>query len=88
MADAEMLTKVKAALGISGAYMDYTISIYIDEVTDYMARAGVPADRIAASAGVVARGVNDVWTNAAGAARYSPYFYDRVTQLAISGRRS
>ena len=36
MADAAILTKVKNALGITGAYMDETISIYIDEVVFYM----------------------------------------------------
>ena len=45
--------------------------------------AGVPDDVIAASVGVIARGVNDIWTNTSGVAKYSPYFYDRVTQLVM-----
>lgn len=85
MAEAAMLEKVKAMMGVSGSFMDGTISLYIDEVTDYMKRAGVAASVIAASAGVVARGVTDLWTNGAGEGKLSPYFYDRVTQLALGG---
>lgn len=83
MADAAILTGVKNALGITGSYMDDAISVYIDEVTDYMGNAGVSSDLIAASVGVIARGVNDLWNNASGEARLSPYFYDRVSQLAL-----
>lgn len=83
MADAAILTGVKNALGITGSYMDDTISVYIDEVTSYMENAGVSSALIAASVGVIARGVNDLWNNAAGEAKLSPYFYDRVSQLAL-----
>ena len=83
MADAAILAGVKNALGITGTYMDATISIYIDEVTDYMANAGVSASLISASVGVIARGVNDLWNNNAGNGKLSPYFYDRVSQLAL-----
>lgn len=83
MADASVLAGVKNALGVTGTYMDATISIYIDEITDYMANAGVSAELIPASVGVIARGVNDLWNNNAGNGRLSPYFYDRVSQLAL-----
>lgn len=83
MTDAVILTGVKNALGITGSYMDDTISVYIDEVTDYMGNAGVSSNLIAASVGVIARGVNDLWNNNAGNGRLSPYFYDRVSQLAL-----
>lgn len=83
MADAATLAGVKNALSITGTFMDATISIYIDEVTDYMANAGVSAGLIAASVGVIARGVNDLWNNNAGNGKLSPYFYDRVSQLAL-----
>lgn len=85
MADVEMLEKVKKALGITGEYMDDTIGIYIDTVTDYMKCAGVSQSLISASAGVIARGVNDVWTNAGGG-KLSPVFYDMVTQLALKSK--
>lgn len=83
MADAAILTGVKNALGITGSYMDDTLTIYIDEVTNYMGNAGVSSNLIAASVGVIARGVNDLWNNNAGNGKLSPYFYDRVSQLAL-----
>lgn len=86
MADAAVLAGVKAALGVTSDFMDTTISIYIDEVTDYMSGAGVPDSVIAASVGVIARGVNDLWTASSGDAKYSPYFYDRVSQLVLRSR--
>ncbi len=86
MADAAILAGVKAALGVTSDFMDTTISIYIDDVTDYMSGAGVPDSVIAASVGVIARGVNDLWTASSGDAKYSPYFYDRVSQLVLRSR--
>lgn len=86
MADAAILAGVKNALGVTSDFMDSTISIYIDEVTDYMSGAGVPDSVIAASVGVIARGVNDLWTASSGDAKYSPYFYDRVSQLVLRSR--
>lgn len=83
MADAVLLGKVKNALGITGSYMDDTVSIYIDEVTSYMENAGVAPNLAIASVGVIARGVNDLWNNNSGQGKLSPYFYDRVTQLAM-----
>lgn len=83
MTDAAILTGVKNALGITGSYMDDTLSVYIDEVTNYMGNAGVSSNLIAASVGVIARGVNDLWNNNAGNGKLSPYFYDRVSQLAL-----
>lgn len=83
MADAAILAGVKNALGITGTFMDATISIYIDEVTDYMTNAGVNTALMSASVGVIARGVNDLWNNNAGNGKLSPYFYDRVSQLAL-----
>lgn len=83
MTDANILTGVKNALGITGNFMDDTLNVYIEEVTSYMSNAGVTDSIIIASVGVIARGVNDLWNNNAGAGKLSPYFYDRVTQLAM-----
>lgn len=85
MADTATLTAVKNALGITGSFMDATISLWIDEVTNYMASAGIPTAQIAVSVGVIARGVNDLWNNGAGNGKLSPYFYDRCSQLALRG---
>lgn len=83
MADAAILTAVKNALGVTGTFTDATITVYIDEVVDYMHGAGVSAAVIAASPGVIARGVSDLWDNDGGNVKFSPYFHERVTQLAM-----
>lgn len=83
MADETTLIKVKNALGITGNYMDNTISIYIDEVVFYMKNAGMSNEMITASAGLIARGVSDLWNNSAGDGKLSPYFYDAVTQRVL-----
>lgn len=83
MASAAMLTAVKQALGVTGSYLDNTLSIYIDDVVDYMTGAGVSAALIAASTGVVSRGVSDLWDNDGGNVKFSPYFHERVSQLVL-----
>lgn len=83
MADAEILTAVKAALGVTGTFTDNTISIYIDDVIDYMSGAGVSQGIISASPGVIARGVSDLWDNDGGNVKFSPAFHERVAQLVL-----
>jgi hypothetical protein len=85
MADTH-LEKVKSALGITGTYQDATLKIYIDEVTAYMRDAGVSTDVINSdvSAGVIARGVTDLWNYNGSAGKLSEYFYQRVSQLAYT----
>lgn len=78
-----MLEKVKTALGITGSFLDNTIQIYIDEVTDYLNNAGIADELIDKSVGLVVRGVADLWNNGSGTGKLSPYFYDRATQLAL-----
>ena len=80
------LETVKNALGITGTYQDATLKIYIDEVTGYMKDAGVPTGVInsSVSAGVIARGVTDLWNYNNGAGKLSDYFYQRVSQLAYA----
>lgn len=86
MADAELLAKVKLALGETSDFADSMISVYIDEVLSYMLTAGVSESLARASAGVVARGVSDLWDNDGGNVRFSPYFHERVTQLALKSK--
>lgn len=83
MADATILAGVKQALGETGTYNDAAISLYIDDVVDYMTNAGVSAAIISASVGTIARGVSDLWDNDGGNVKFSPYFYDRVSQLVL-----
>ena len=83
MADACILNLVKNALGITGTFQDDTLNIYIDEVIAYMISAGVTEKKAnsASSAGVIARGVSDLWNFGSGSGKLSDYFYQRVTQL-------
>ena len=81
------LENVKNALGITGNYQDATLQIYIDEVIAYMKDAGVSTDVIesSVSAGVIARGVTDLWNYNGGSGKLSDYFYQRVSQLSYQG---
>jgi hypothetical protein len=80
MADAQMLTKVKSALGITGNYLDQTLTEYIDEVMTFLTDAGVKQSNI--TAGIVSRGVSDLWNYGAGDGKLSSYFMQRATQLS------
>jgi hypothetical protein len=86
MPDFDMLATVKAALGIGGTYQDATLQVYIAEINDYLTCAGVPSALIGteATAGAVARGVADIWQYGSGEGKLSSYFYERVTQLALT----
>lgn len=79
----ELLTKVKAAIGITGDYQDDTIEMHIDEVKAFLGSAGVRASVLESDkvVGVVARGVLDLWNYGAGDGSLSPYFYQRTIQL-------
>ena len=81
-----LLDKVKDALGITGEYQDATLNVYIDEVKAYMVSAGVSEEVVNAdsSAGVIARGVTDLWNYNGGAGKLSQYFYERVSQLSYT----
>lgn len=87
MADTH-LELVKNALGITGTYQDATLKIYIDEVIAYMKDAGVSTEVIDSnvSAGVIARGVMDLWNYNVSAGKLSEYFYQRVSQLAYTSK--
>ena len=78
-----LIDDVKKALGITGDYQDATLTVWINEVVEVIKGAGVPEARI--TAGVVARGVSDLWNYGAGEGKLSPYFYKRVAQLALKG---
>ena len=86
MADTQLLAKVKLALGETSDFADNMLSVYIDEILDYMRNAGVSDSIANVSAGVVARGVSDLWDNDGGNVKFSAYFHERVTQLALKSR--
>lgn len=73
--------QVKTALGITGEYQDETLQSYIDEVEAFLTEAGVSGDHI--TAGVVSRGVSDLWNYGGADGKFSDYFMMRATQLAI-----
>jgi hypothetical protein len=76
-----MLENVKKALGITGNYQDGTIRIYIDEVISFLEGAGVPQNKI--TAGIVSRGVADLWNYGGADGKLSEYFMQRASQLAL-----
>lgn len=77
------LEQVKAALGIVGDYQDATLQVYFDEAVAFLKDAGVSDASI--TAGVVARGVSDLWNYGAGDGKLSPYFMQRAAQLSYKG---
>lgn len=79
-----MIDKVKTNLGITGTYQDSTIQGYIDEVKQFMIDAGVSNEVVEAetSIGIITRGVADLWNYGSGGTQLSPYFFQRVIQLA------
>lgn len=81
-----LLPVVKDMLGITGEYQNKTILSYINDTLYFMLDAGVPEKILESEAaiGVVARGVNDLWNYGMGATTFSPYFFQRVTQLAYA----
>lgn len=80
MTDEELLTSVKSALGVVGEYQDETISVYIAEVKAFLTSAGIDNSKI--TAGIVARGVSDLWNYGSGNGKLSDYFLQRATQLS------
>lgn len=76
------LNDVKNALGITGDYQDGTLQVYFDEVISFLENAGVPRSKI--TAGLVSRGVADLWNYGGAEGKLSPYFMQRATQLAYS----
>lgn len=85
MDEKELLNKCKTGLGITGNYQDEVLTIYINEVKEYMSSAGVPEYIINSkkSVGAIIRGVSDLWDYGSGQTSFSPYFYERVNQLRI-----
>lgn len=74
------LEMVKNALGIVGDYQDATLTVYLNEVMDFLKDSGVAEADI--TAGLVARGVSDLWDYGSGTGKLSTYFVQRAAQLA------
>lgn len=87
MTDAELLTEVKKRIGITGDYQDDTLTGHIQDVKDFMQDAGVSEEIMQTTKiiGAVTRGVSDLWDYGSGNGEFSPYFFQRVTQLVYKG---
>lgn len=83
MADANVVKAVKIARGMTGTFepQDSQLNIEIDEVIGLMVDGGVPKEvaNSEASAGVIARGIEDIKYNGG---KLSDYFWQRAIQLA------
>ena len=74
------LADVKTRTGITGNYQDDTVQGWMDETVDFLVDAGVKEANI--TAGLVARGVLDLWNYGAGDGKFSEYFIQRAIQLS------
>ena len=74
------LDDIKNALGVTGDYQDDTLQVYVNEVVAFLTDAGVKQSNI--TAGIVARGVADLWNYGAGDGSLSVYFKERAAQLS------
>lgn len=74
------LADIKDALGVTGDYQNNTLQIYMNEVVAFLTDAGVKQSNI--TAGIVARGVADLWNYGAGEGKLSVYFKERAAQLS------
>jgi len=85
--DAELLTEVKKRIGITGDYQDDALTGHIQDVKDFMQDAGVSEEVMQTTKiiGAVTRGVSDLWDYGSGNGEFSPYFFQRVTQLVYKG---
>ena len=81
VSEEELLQKVKDGLGIVGTYQEDTLVIYINEVKEYLAGAGVEKNVIQSrkAIGIICRGVTDLWNYGSG--KLSEYFLQRAAQL-------
>ena len=75
------LEQVTEALGITGGYQDQTIQVYFDEVMGFLTDSGCPEAKI--TAGLMARGVADLWNYGGAEGRLSEYFMQRAAQIAL-----
>lgn len=84
----DLLTRVKTDIGVNGTYHDDKLKGYIDEVKEYLLDAGVDKERLESnkSAGIIVRGVSDLWTSTGSDAKLSDYFEKRAIQLALKGK--
>jgi hypothetical protein len=76
MTDEELLSKVKAGLGIGPAFHDPNLSIKTKAVKQYMLHAGVSEAQLYSELGIATLtvGVNDLWNITSGEVKFSEAF--------------
>lgn len=74
------LEEIKTLTGITGDYQDSNIQAWMNETEAFLVDAGVKAANI--TAGLIARGVLDLWNYGAGDGKFSEYFIQRAIQLS------
>lgn len=74
------LADVKNALGITGDYQDSTLTVYFNEVVEFLKESGVAEANL--TAGIIARGISDLWNYGGAEGKLSEYFMQRAAQLA------
>ena len=86
VAEAELLSKVKSVLGVSGNFHDTALGILITDVKYYLEDAGCSRDAVngQVAVGCIIRGVADLWNIGSGTVNLSPYFKERAAVLALS----
>lgn len=83
MTDAELLTKIKHGLGVTGDFQDETLQVFIDDTKEFMRSAGIKDSVLKsnASVGCILQGVTDKWVEKRG--DYSEAFKKRLIQLSL-----
>ena len=86
MTEEEILKVALKALGLTETYHKEIIEPFFNDVKFCLADAGIAANiiRSSASVGVFIRGISDLWNYGSGGASLSPYFKERVIQLATT----
>ena len=84
MTSAELLTRVKNGMMITGTSFDDALNLHIDEVKFYLANAGISQETIDSekAVGIITRGVADLFTNET--PTLSNYFHERVAQMVLA----
>lgn len=83
MTEAELLQKVKTALGISGDFHNEILTIYINSAKEFLRSAGVAESVVnsEASVGFILLAVNDMYNYSSGNVKLSPLAEMQLIQL-------
>lgn len=77
------LTEVKNGMGITGDHFDAALQIHMDATVAYLKAGGATDATI--TAGLVVRGVLDLWNYGAGDGKFSQAFETMANQAALRG---